>query len=153
MKIREFAGRLDGSGKSEGMTQSNRQIAMDNGFIVIYMSHDDQLEIDGAVKRVFDGWGEIRTLTLDGLLLRRDTIYDFGKDMSGVGDNVFTEPVLMKSVSATRSEGGVLEFGTELPHEFFSIWDYGEYSAVYCTGVVIRRKDLVEISIKSEELE
>ena len=151
MNIREFAGRLDGHGKNERMSDSDRQIAMDNGFIVIYGSHDDQLDMDGAVTRVFDGWREISTLTLDGLLLRRDSIYEFGKEFAyWVGDsldnNVFTEQVFVKSVTAMRykSEDAVMEFGTGLPHEFFNIWDYGEHSTIYCVGIVIDRKDLVE---------
>lgn len=49
MNIKEFAKRLDGRQYREEVTPEDREIAKQNGFLIIYGASDDLIEFDGIM--------------------------------------------------------------------------------------------------------
>lgn len=129
MELRDFAKKLDG--REYGYPQFTKeeiQIAMDNGFVIVYGASDDLMEFDGAIRDEGD-------------------CFDGGKvffDREGVstdGRNVI-EALWCNDAAENRAEDGTLitwTYQTDIPHETFMITENGEY---YCRGIVFRMDDV-----------
>ena len=140
MNKEEFASRLHGNEKCNEISMEDITLAKKYGFIVIYGYEDPEtIVVTGAVKcEVCESMTEFTVHTLDDVLLRKCSLYRTDDD-----EDAFNAIALKEDVNAVWNHGEIpVKIETKIPHADFFIWDFSEFSAIYCRGIVIDRKDL-----------
>lgn len=140
MIIKEFANMLNGM-EYTGMTLTceQRDIAVDNGFVVVSGASDDLIEFEGAITD--------ETGVFNGGTVHIQVPYECDGQIIGGGvvagnngqKNVMT--ILVKWCEE-RAENGELipwTYETSVPHETFNIYENGE---LYCKGIVFSINDI-----------
>lgn len=131
MDIKEFAKSI--SGKEYDFPQFTKgeiQTARENGFVIVYGCSDDLMEFEGAIQDeggCFDG-GKV--------FFNRDEVYQ------GYKKEKYTNWINAVWCSGETDEDGqeiTWTYETEIPHETFMIYEYGE---PYCRGIVFKIEDL-----------
>ena len=132
MNIEEFAKSL---GQSDYFSLSPHQarIAKENGFVVVYGSSDDLMELDGAIYDEFGCYGGgIACLNPKGLLQ--------------IGDNCEDCPLFKAELAKCKTitavwgaDGYPWTYKTDIPHMEFDILEDGK---PYCRGIVFDVKFL-----------
>lgn len=126
MTTKEFATRLNGTIYPDWLSKENKEIAKENGFIIVSGYSDDLIEIDGAIRNEMESFSSDKTFLL--------------------GEKGITACFCKKNENGKKI--AVWSFETDIPHETFNIVEQGE---VYCVGLIIDKKDLEKK--KDSELE
>lgn len=132
MTGREFARMLDG--REYGYPQFTKEeieLAKDNGLVIVCGASDDLMEFEGIIRdegACFDG-GTVY-FNQDGVIYREDDV----------------DPEECSKITALWCEGedengepATWSYETDIPHETFKIWEYGE---LYCIGIVFSIEDV-----------
>lgn len=121
--VKEFALMLHGRDCQPNLSQNERLLAKQRGFVVVYGDSDDRVEFDGAIRAeghtnplVKDNPAGVLALTKDGLLL--DKYSDLYAEYVKENRNVI-------SVYYCCKDGLNWVFETDIPHETFLTYDGG----------------------------
>ena len=138
MTAKELAEMLSGRKYGMEITSEEARAAKDAGLVVVYGYSDDNVEFSGAINDEVGAYEGTRIyLTADGLLMEPDCAEIEDCDC----------PYFNKAKSAAKiieaiwhDEGGPCwTFATRIPHETFTIMEYGEPFSV---GIVFSMEDL-----------
>lgn len=113
-----------------------KEIAKQNGLVIVYGASDDLMEFDGAI---YDEAG-----CYDGGVVR--------VDKNGICDNCeadYIEALWCKNADDTKSDVA-WQYNTQIPHATFNILEDGE---IYCIGIVFSIEDLKEPAVAGEREE
>lgn len=135
MKPKEFAETLDDREYGDEITDNEKQLAADNGLVVVYGYSDDNMIFDGAITDevgCYDGGDAF--VTSEGLLENRCDCDDcpyFENEIVKWGAN---------KITAVWDSGGYSWiYKTDIPHAIFNIMDGDDF---YCRGIVFSISDL-----------
>lgn len=130
MNAKELAKMLDGRQYMDEVTERDRQLAKENGLVIVYGYSDDNAEFDGAIYDevgCFNG----RTINLD----RRGKIIDFDDFPGGYVGNLYQ----IEAVWCDKEIGASWSYRTDIPHETFNVYEDDE---LFCVGIVFSLEDL-----------
>jgi len=118
-----FAKMIDGCSYGKELTKEQRQLAKENGLVVVYGASDDLMEFDGAIYDEMDCYGGCTAfLHREGFLKSPDCDCEECE--------YFKNYVRQNYRSITsfwcREDGYAWTYETEIPHATFEIWDEGE---------------------------
>ena len=131
-----FAKMIDGCSYGKELTKEQRQLAKENGLVVVYGASDDLMEFDGAICDEMDCYGGGTTfLNREGLLKSPDC----GCEECEYFKNYVRQNYRSITSFWCREDGYAWTYETEIPHATFEIWDEGER---YCRGLVFSVDDL-----------
>lgn len=129
MELKEFASLL---GKREyaypQFTDEEIKIAKDNGFVIVYGASDDLIELEGAINDeggCFNG-GKIY-FDINGIACDENDTTANMIEAVWCGDDKEDDPMFSWT------------YKTDIPHEEFFIYEYGE---PYCMGIVFSVDDV-----------
>ena len=142
MTAKEFAARIGGRKYGKELTEEERQLAKDNGLVVVYGASDDLMEIWGAVDEEADCFdGGTFHINRNGLIRWHDD-----------GDGDFCENCpYFKAELATAAEITAVwhdsgnpcwTYKTDIPHEEFAVYTDEEPDRLFCVGIVFSADSL-----------
>jgi len=129
---KEIAEMLNGREYRNEITDEIKQLAKDNGIVIVYGSSDDLMEFDGAIYDEAD--------CFDGgtIYLNEAGVFDVDCDcehpMKAKNDCKTIE-----AVWCDKDNGYIWSYKTEIPHSTFEILEDGEK---YCLGICFNISDL-----------
>lgn len=135
MTAKELAVMLNGREFGMEISEGEDRQTSDAGLLVLYGYSDDNVEIAGAYNDEVDAYeGAVIHLTKTGVLQEPDCDRDDCPYYAAARDAA-------KSVKAVwHDEGGPCwTFETDIPHDTFSVYKYGE---LFCIGIVLSVEDL-----------
>lgn len=131
MNLKEFAQKLNNKQYKDEVSEDERDLAYDLGFVVVYGASDDIMVIDGAIEGEASCYeGGIRHIDKDGLLDKCHCNCKYYEDAKYEA----------KVIEAVWDEGGYAwVYKTDIPHETFDIYEDEE---LYCKGIVFNINNL-----------
>lgn len=131
MNLFEFTERLNNNEYHSEVSDEDRDLAYDLGFVIVYGASDDIFMLDGAME------GEAYCFNGGRLFIDKDGIFEececkckyssLAKDECRIIDSIWGEGDFAWT------------YKTDIPHETFNILEDGD---LYCQGIVFDIKDL-----------
>lgn len=141
MTAKEYAQKIGGGRRGEELTANEKQLAKENGLVVVYGASDDTMIIEGALDddaECFDG-GTFH-INRNGLVRCRDEDGEFCENCPYFKAELASA---MEITAVWNSKGDPCwTYKTDIPHEEFAVWDNEEPDTLYCIGIVFRLEDL-----------
>lgn len=151
MTKEQFAERLDGREIGKEIIMEDHPLILENGFVVVYGSSDDNAELIWAAETNESGVKHIQedelpcyeggTFYFDRELIRflnedREDFFEFDEE-----DESITKKSCINSIDALwiGNENCSWAYSTSIPHAVFNIMEDGR---CYCRGIVFNMKDL-----------
>lgn len=130
MDMKEFVKSINGKEYGyQQFTDEEIKAARENGFVMVYGASDDLMEFEGAIRDEIGCYGG-------------GTAWVKGEKVSDIRTVIGEKSIKAVWCGGEKDKDGqgiTWTYETDIPHETFMIYEYGE---PYCRGIVFRLEDV-----------